>query len=331
MKATVKTHPNIAVIKYWGKRNLPLNLPAVSSLSVTLDTFYTTTTVSTHSSKDTFIINGQEQRDDGHLKISEFLDSIHPTRSKCMMISENNFPTAAGLASSASAFSALAYATCLAFEKEESQFKNWVKLSVMARLGSGSACRSLWGGWVHWPKGVLEDGSDSHGIPLADQNHWNIQILVAVVDDQKKAISSRSGMLLTQQTSPLYEGWCSSSEGDIDVASAAILSKDIHKLGTVMEHSTMKMHATMLSANPSICYLKPKSLEVIEMVKHLRLEGYACYYTMDAGPNVKILCPSEQSKDICTRLQEIIPNVHVLGIGGNAQICDKHLSLENNI
>ena len=326
MKATVQTHPNIAVIKYWGKRNIQLNLPAVSSLSVTLDTFHTTTTVCTDNDTDIFFINGVEQRDSSHHKIARFLNTIHPQRTKCRVISKNNFPTAAGLASSASAFSALAYATCLAFEKKEAN--HWSRLSVMARLGSGSACRSLWGGWVHWPKGELSDGSDSHGIPIADKNYWDLSVIVAVVDDQKKPISSRDGMLQTQRTSPLYPGWCDSSENDISVAKSAIENKDIHTLGTVMEHSTMKMHATMLSANPSICYLRPKSLEIIELIKTLRLEGYACYYTMDAGPNVKILCPQEQSVDISNRLQERLPSqVHILGIGGNARICKTHLAI----
>ena len=326
MKATVQTHPNIAVIKYWGKRDIPLNLPAVSSLSVTLDFFHTTTTVSTENDTDVFVINGVEQRDSAHVKIARYLDTIHPQRSKCLVISKNNFPTAAGLASSASAFSALAYATCLAFEKEE--VNHWNLMSVMARLGSGSACRSLWGGWVHWPKGKLSDGSDSHGIPLYDENHWDLSVIVAVVDDQKKPISSRDGMLRTQQTSPLYNGWCDSSENDISIAKEAIKNRDMHTLGSVMEHSTMKMHATMLSANPSICYLKPKSLEIIEFIKTLRLEGYACYYTMDAGPNVKILCPREQSTEISNRLQELLPSrVHVLGIGGNATISQTHLSI----
>ena len=99
-------------------------------------------------------------------------------------------------------------------------------------------------------------------------------------------------MLRTQQTSPLYNGWCDSSENDISIAKEAIKNRDMHTLGSVMEHSTMKMHATMLSTNPSICYLKPKSLEILEFIKTLRLEGYACYYTMDAGPNVKILLSS---------------------------------------
>ena len=116
----------------------------------------------------------------------------------------------------------------------------------------------MWGGWVHWPKGNLSDGTDSHGIPIANQHHWDLNILVAVVDDQKKAISSREGMIQTQNTSPLYDGWCSSSEEDIAEAKQAILDRDIDALGKVMEHSTMKMHATMLSAKPSICYLKPQ-------------------------------------------------------------------------
>ena len=220
MKATVQTHPNIFVIKYWGKRDIPLNLPAVSSLSVTLDTFHTTTTVSTENDTDVFVINGVEQRDSAHIKIARYLDTIHPQRSKCLVISKNNFPTAVGLAS------------CICF------FSFWHMQPVWHLRRKRSIIGILCQSWPDsvlvqpvavygevgytGPKGKLSDGSDSHGIPLYDENHWDLSVIVAVVDDQKKPISSRDGMLRTQQTSPLYNGWCDSSENDISIAKEAI-------------------------------------------------------------------------------------------------------------
>ena len=316
MKACAVAHPNIAVVKYWGKRNITKNLPAVPSLSVTLDTFITRTEVTWGSNKDEFILNNNLQSAHTAARVFGFLDKLQSDRPPCRVESYNNFPTAAGLASSASAFSALALAATAAAQKPIDR----VALSRLARQGSGSACRSIWGGWVEWQLGTAEDGMDSHAVPLASANHWPLKLIVAVVESRAKKTSSTKGMIHTQVTSPFYESWCQTAHIDVEAGKAAILQRDFRALGTVMEHSTMKMHASMLGAQPSLRYWKPQSLAIIDTVEKLRDEGIECYQTMDAGPNVKILCQPQDASEIAKRLQDHCQQVHILGIGGDAQL-----------
>ena len=316
MQATAIAHPNIAVVKYWGKRNIDLNLPATPSISVTLDAFHTRTTVKWGAQQDQLFVNDQPQLGAPLLRVSRFLDRIDPDRPPCTVTSTNNFPTAAGLASSASAFAALT----LAATKAAGQKQTMTELSVLARQGSGSACRSLWGGWVEWSMGQAEDGHDSHGHPLAPQDHWDIRVVVAMVASGPKPIGSTAGMIHTEETSPLYAGWTASAEGDVTAARAAILRRDLAALGQIMEHSTLKMHATMLSAKPSVRYMTPETLSVLSTVEALRKNGVGAWYTMDAGPNVKVLCEAADANVVAKALQSLVPRVVILGVGGNATI-----------
>jgi len=316
MKATATAHPNIALIKYWGKRDLPLNLPDVPSLSVTLDTFTTTTTVTwgTGASADQIVVNGEEAAGEAAARVSRFLDLVAPQRPAVSVVTDNNFPTAAGLASSASGFAALALAANRAAGVERSL----TELSVLARRGSGSACRSLWGGWVLWQRGEREDGTDSHGEPIAPQDHWDVNIVLALVSSAKKPIGSTAGMLKTKQQSPLYPGWISSADADIAQARDALARRDLPALGEAMERSTLKMHATMISAG--VRYWKPETVAVMERVEALRRSGVAAYYTMDAGPNVKILCEGKDSATVEAALREQGAETRVLGVGGDATV-----------
>ena len=315
MKRTAIAHPNIALIKYWGKRDIPLNLPSVPSLSLTLSKFYTETTVDWGTTRDRFVLNGTE-RDSEALKVFQFLDCIDPARPPCVVHSDNNFPTAAGLASSASAFAALALAGTAAAQKEYSI----QELSVLARRGSGSACRSLWGGWVEWAKGELADGSDSHGSPLASAAHWDVRLVVAVVSDKKKPISSRKAMQDTARTSPFFPAWCETAQEDLDIAKKAILDRDMKTLGEQMEHSTFKMFSTMFSAKPAIHYWKDRTLKIIELVEELRSNGTPCWATMDAGPNVKILCSADDAETIVATIQDHCLATHSLSAGSDAKL-----------
>jgi diphosphomevalonate decarboxylase len=309
--ATARSHPNIAVIKYWGKRDIPLNLPAVPSISLTLSKFHSTTTVHWDVKADEFTLNDATQSPEQSKKVFAFLDLIEANRPPCKVASTNNFPTAAGLASSASAFSALAMAAVTAAQRTYSL----KELSVLARQGSGSASRSLWDGWVEWKMGTRSDGRDSHGVQIAPANHWNIRMVMAVVSDQPKKISSRAGMMDTQRTSPMYESWCKTAVNDVTIGREAILEKDLHTLGTQMEHSTLKMFSTMFTTLPSIRYWKPQTLAVVECVEALRQQGTPCWYTMDAGPNVKILCHAENAKKIASAVEIIVTNTHILEPG----------------
>ena len=315
MKRTAIAHPNIALIKYWGKRDIPLNLPSVPSLSLTLSKFYTETTVTWGAKRDRFVLNGLE-RDAEAKKVFQFLDIIDPKRPPCVVKSDNNFPTAAGLASSASAFAALALAGTAAAEKKYSI----QELSVLARRGSGSACRSLWGGWVEWAKGNKSDGSDSHGSPLASPTHWDVRLVVAVVSDQKKPISSRKAMQYTARTSPFFSAWCDTAQVDLDIAKKAVLERDMKTLGEQMEHSTFKMFSTMFSAKPAIRFWKPQTLKIQELVEELRRNGTPCWATMDAGPNVKILCSADDAEKIVASIQDHCLATHILSAGSDAKL-----------
>ena len=203
MQASAIAHPNIALVKYWGKRDRKLNLPAVPSLSVTLAPFETRTSVTWGVDTDRFEINGEIATGDAAARVSDFLNLVDPNRPPVAFTSTNNFPTAAGLASSSSAFAALA----LAASSAAGHTPTLEELSILARQGSGSASRSLWGGFVTWKHGTDANGLDSHGVAVAPQDHWDLRVLVALVSDEKKEISSRAGMNRTQETSPLFGGW----------------------------------------------------------------------------------------------------------------------------
>ena len=315
MKATAIAHPNIALIKYWGKRNIPYNLPSVSSISMTLSTFYTQTSVEWGYSEDTLILNDKQQSSIQSKRVFDFLNLIDRDRPPCFVSSHNNFPTAAGLASSSSAFAALALAATHAAQQTYSE----TELSILARQGSGSACRSIWGGWVRWDQGTRADGRDSHGTPIANADHWDVCMIIAVVSSKPKKIGSTQGMVASERTSPFYDSWVQTAQADVEQAQEALLNQDFDTLGQCMEHSTIKMHATMMTTKPTIRYWKPKSLAIIELVEELREQGFSCYQTMDAGPNVKILCPRDQANTIAERVQAITP-CHILEPGPDARV-----------
>ena len=317
-QATAIAHPNIALIKYWGKRDIPLNLPEVSSISLTLSDFFTQTRVTWGTDGDRMRLNGEDASANVAHKSFAFLNRLDRNRPPCHIDSHNNFPTAAGLASSASGFAALAMAASRAGGFQHSS----QELSVLARQGSGSACRSLWGGWVLWQKGTEPSGADSHGIPLHDQGYWELSLVVAVVSSAQKAMGSTKGMMHTRNTSPYYSAWVQTSEADVELARQALLDKDLTTLGEVMEHSTMKMHASMMGARPSLRYLQPASFAILSEVEGLRKQGIEAYATMDAGPNVKILCQPEAAQSVIDCIRPHVEQCHVLSPGPDAHVLE---------
>lgn len=310
--ATATVHPNIALVKYWGKRNGPLNLPAVPSLSLTLDTFTTRTTVTWGSEADRAQLDGRPATPGESKRIFDFLDLIDPRRPPCAVTTANDFPTAAGLASSSSGFAALAVAGAAAAGQDLDAHA----LSVLARQGSGSASRSLWGGFVEWEMGTREDGTDSVGVPVAPKDHWDVAMVVAVVSDAKKAIGSRPAMRLSAETSPYYGTWVKTAAADVEVARAAVLNRDLEALGRVMEQSTHKMHATMTTCTPPVFYAQPGTIACIHAVMALRDSGTSAWLTMDAGPNVKVLCAAADADAVHAALAPHAAVVHRLGPGG---------------
>jgi len=317
-QATAIAHPNIALVKYWGKRDRALNLPATSSLSVTLDRFHTRTTVTWGAAQDEIVLDGVEV--EGHVaqRVLDFLDLVEPARPPCRVVSASNFPVAAGLASSSSAFSALALAATAAAGRSLEP----AELSVLARRGSGSACRSLWGGFVHWTRGERDDGLDSHGQPVLLDEPWDLRVVVAVVHAGPKAVGSTEGMVRTRATSPVFPVFVAENEALVLAGRDALLGRDLETLVSCMERSTTLMHASMLTAVPSVRYLAPGSLAVLDAVDALRMSGVGCGWTMDAGPNVKVLCRAVDAERVRDALALHIEQVLVLGIGGPARLVE---------
>ncbi|WP_034552432.1 diphosphomevalonate decarboxylase [Carnobacterium funditum] len=303
----VRAHTNIALIKYWGKRDEKLILPASSSLSLTLDAFYTDTSVVFDDAcqKDTFYLNDVLQNEIATKKVSQFLDLFRETagiHSPALIKSTNFVPTAAGLASSASGMAALAGAANLASGLHLTNRE----LSLYARRGSGSATRSIYGGFVEWQMGT--SSADSYAVPIDDAD-WDIGMLVVVVNSRQKELSSREGMKSTVETSPFYSGWLESTTKDLSEIKEAIRSRDFQKMGEITESNGMKMHGTMLGANPPLSYWEPDSVVAMQLVRQLRQEGMPCYFTMDAGPNVKVLCRLTDSEKIKKRFADFFnPN-----------------------
>ena len=279
---------NIALCKYWGKRDDALNLPVTSSLSISLDRRGDHTVLSAiDSPSDEILLNGEPVRPerDFAVRVTAFLDGFRRTPSQRFRVdTTNTVPTAAGLASSASGFAALV----LALDKLMDWGLDRTALSVLARLGSGSACRSVHDGFVVWHRGDREDGMDSFAEPLGPS--WpSLRIGIVSVSVAAKPISSRSAMDRTRKSSRLYESWPRKVADDLDRILIAIRNHDFNQLGTTAESNALSMHATMIATWPPVVYWLPQSLERMRRVWALRDQGLPLYFTMDAGPNLKLL------------------------------------------
>lgn len=277
---------NIALVKYWGKRDEELNLPVTSSLSVSLGTLGSEVALRPVAA-DEAILNGETLAKDSSFarRVSAYLDLFRPEAAMGFRLdARNTIPTAAGFASSASGFAALVRAL--------DQLFGWDldarALSILARLGSGSACRSVFHGFVEWHAGEAEDGMDSYARPLPET--WpDLRMGLVVVSGEEKAIGSRAGMKRTVETSPLYPAWPAKVAEDLPEVRAAIRDRDFHRLGRAAESNALAMHATMIAAWPPVLYWKPESVAAMKKVAALRDKGLAVYFTMDAGPNLKLL------------------------------------------
>ncbi|MCX7009151.1 MAG: diphosphomevalonate decarboxylase [Kiritimatiellaeota bacterium] len=285
--ATVFAPANIALCKYWGKRDAELNLPTASSLSISLGKLGSAVTLAPRADHDRFTLNGTLIAPESSFarRAAAFLGLFRPVKDFYFEVTATNtIPTAAGLASSASGFAALTLGL--------NELFGWKldrrKLSILARLGSGSASRSLFEGFVEWHAGKAADGMDSFAEPLATR--WpDLRIGLVVISDKEKPIGSRDAMAHTRDTSPLYSVWPDTIARDLSMLKAAIRGRDFTRLGEIAEGNAMAMHATMLAARPAIVYCLPESLEAMQAVRALRAEGCEVYFTMDAGPNLKLL------------------------------------------
>ena len=348
-KATAIANSNIALIKYWGNRDQALRLPANPSLSMNLGGLTTTTTVEFDPSlkEDVFVLAGREIAGPGRERVSRFLDRVrqlcwdtslrgaHPERSEvqskdatkqshtpsgdgfadntrhdvarlCAHVdSRNNFPSGAGLASSASGFAALALAASAAAGLTLSE----AELSRLARLGSGSACRSVPGGFVEWTLGVDDRSSFAYSIAPAD--YWDLRDVIALIDAGHKTIGSTEGHAVAD-TSPLQAARVATTPDRLTQARAAVLNRDFAALAEVVELDSLMMHAVMITSSPVLMYWQPGTVAVMQAVMRWRSMGLPACTTIDAGPNVHVLCTADAAAEVEQRLRAIAGVTQVL-------------------
>ncbi|WP_225801854.1 diphosphomevalonate decarboxylase [Streptomyces sp. NK15101] len=312
---TAVAHPNIALIKYWGKRDERLMIPYVDSLSMTLDVFPTTTTVRLDSSAraDGVTLDGSPAKGEARQRVVGFLELLRERSGRserAVVDTHNSVPTGAGLASSASGFAALALSGAAAYGLDLDR----TALSRLARRGSASASRSMFGGFAICHAGQGEGAaadlaSYAEPVPAPD---FDPAMVIALVDAGPKAVSSRAAMRRTFDTSPLYQAWATSSKADLAELRAALLRGDLDAVGEVAERNALGMHATMLAARPAVRYLSPATVAVLDGVLRLRADGVPAYATMDAGPNVKVLCHRADAGRVAAAVRDAAPGCSVL-------------------
>lgn len=318
--AAAISHPNIAFIKYWGNYDAALRIPMSGSISMNLAGLETSTRVTFDSAlkADTFLLNGKLADEQQTQRVSCFLDLIRTLAritTSAHVESSNNFPTGAGIASSAAAFSALA----LAGSKAAGLSLDEKVLSRLARRGSGSACRSIPGGFVEWYPGSTDE--DSFAASLASAADWDLVDVIAVVAAGEKKVGSSEGHGLAP-TSPLQAARLTDAPRRLGFCRNAILTRDFDALASIMELDSDMMHAVMMTSSPALFYWEPASLSIIKAVPDWRKEGLPCAYTLDAGPNVHILCPALQENQVRGKLESMdgIQSVLSASAGGPAYL-----------
>lgn len=315
--------PNIALIKYWGKRDEKLNLPAVGSISVTLDGISTKTEVSLTDTIDKFYLNEKFDVDE-HNKIVPFLNFIREFINDNVFFeihSTNNFPTAAGLASSASGYASITKAINSLLDLKLSNRE----LSQIARRGSGSAARSIFGGFVEMHKGTKPDGSDCYAEQIYDIDYFPLNIIVLITNTEVKKTTSRNGMLISKNTSPYYSTWVNTSEYDINSMKLALKEKNFDKIADLSIRNCLKMHSVMMTSNPPLLYWNSSTFEIIKQVQDLFYEQQQpVFFTIDAGPQVKLFTIPEYKKHLLKFIKKLdnIQDYYVLEIGNGAEIVE---------
>ncbi|NBD13263.1 MULTISPECIES: diphosphomevalonate decarboxylase [Corallococcus] len=327
MKATVRAHPNIALVKYWGKRDDALILPHQSSLSLTLAPIHVTTTVEFGAAADSVELHGHVAKGSERDRVLRLLDAVRVQAGRDLgpakVVSRGDFPMAAGLASSAAGFAALAVAGRAAAGLPEDTRAS----SILARRGSGSACRSVQGGFCEWLRGERADGEDSYAVQRFDAGHWaDLRMVVAILDRGEKEVKSRDGMKGTVETSPYYPAWVKDAEAEVPRARELIASKDLEALGELCERNAWRMHCTSLAADPPLCYLSPATLGLIQHLREQRKKGVPVWFTLDAGPNPVLLTDAahEVAAEALARACGAVDVVRCVP-GGDATLLAEHL------
>ncbi len=316
MRVTARAHPNIALVKYWGKRDSELNLPAVGSISITLGDLWTDMRLDTDAGADALTVNG-EQRDDLMPRIARCLDVVlGEDRKPVSIVSESNFPVAAGLASSASAFAAAVVAAAAVSGREHGKDE----LANLAGRASGSAARSLYDGFVE-----LENAGDRVAVrSIRDTDSWPLSVVVAITSVAPKSVGSGEAMEISRRTSPFYARWVDEQEDDLARARDAIAERDFMKLADTAEHNCLKMHSVMWSSRPPMVYWNAATLDCMRVVRELRAGGVSVFFTIDAGPQVKAVCMPEEVDRVREALGKVegVENIMTSGLGAGAHLIE---------
>ena len=318
MQATAIAQPNIALIKYWGKRDIDRNLPAVGSISITLSDLQTKVSVELRDglSDDILLVNGDENQ--AMLpRMSACLDKVlGQSHVRASMQSHSNFPIAAGLASSASAFAA----TTVAAAGAANLSLGTQDLARLAGASSGSAARSLYGGFVE-----LKNADDSITLtPLCDVDSWPLQVVVAITQTGPKATGSTEAMEISRETSPFYDNWVAQQEYDLEAARAAIDRRDFAQLATIAEHNCLKMHSVMWASRPPMVFWNAATMRCLQTVRRLQGEGHQVFFTIDAGPQVKAVCLPADVDAVSQALAETsgVQEIMTTGLGSAARLVE---------
>jgi diphosphomevalonate decarboxylase len=324
-KATFVACANLALIKYWGNRNDALRLPMTSSLSLNLDNAFTTTTVEFQAGlpADSVILDGVPATPSAAARISRHLDlllTLAATDTRAHVVSRNNFPMGAGIASSASGFAALTCAAAWALGLD----LPGRELSRLARRGSGSAARSVPGGFVEWY--ASDDDGQSFAETIAPPDHWPLYDLVAIVASGEKSVGSTEGHALAH-SSPLYQARVAQVARDLPAMRRAILDRDFSTLSNLAESDTLSMHAVMMTSRPSLLYWSPGTVAVMHAVQAWRRDGLPCCFSIDAGPNVHVLATPSAAPEVAARLRALplVTNLIECGVGPGAHRSEAHL------
>jgi diphosphomevalonate decarboxylase len=341
---TARANPNIAFIKYWGNRNEDLRLPANGSISMNLDGLETRTTVQFDSllKADQVFIDGKIAGEIAHARVQKMLDEVRTMAGIAhfaRVISENNFPAGTGIASSASAFAALALAATKAaglvptprvkrsYEQSGRYDLDLAGLSRLARHGSGSACRSIPGGFVEWIPGTGD--VDSFASSIAPPEHWDLTDCIVMINKNHKLTGSTEGHALAG-TSILQSVRVGDTDRRLGICRQAILNRDFAALAEIIEEDSNLMHAVMMTSHPALFYWQPATLRIMQAVRSVRGKGLAACYTIDAGPNVHVICTSPAAEEIARMMASIqdVEEVRLAKVGGPARLVERPLMID---
>lgn len=316
MQATAIAQPNIALIKYWGKRDVARNLPAVGSISITLCDLFTRMRVEFDAQLSADELTVNEMPDAGMLpRLSACLDRVAgPRRSSARITSTCNFPIAAGLASSASSFAALTVAGAAASGREPGVDE----LASLAGRASGSAARSLLGGFVE----LSNSDDDIQVRELLTPADWPLAVVVAITQPGPKRVGSTEAMEISRKTSPFYTRWVDGQEQDLATARAAVLERDFDRLSAIAEHNCLKMHSIMWASRPPVVYWNAATMRCLQTVRQLQGDGTPVFFTIDAGPQVKAVCLPEAAGRVEAALRATPGVVDIMssGLGAGARL-----------